>query len=82
MLSKIIDKGIVKLTQKEFDELPPLEGFELPNTDMYEPIFQFRYMDMYGKWAMVTVIHVKNEDEEIKGVNFLTARIEVGDNNG
>jgi hypothetical protein len=76
MLSKIVNKGIVNLTQKEFDELPPLVGTELPNTDMYEPIFQFRFMDMYGKWAMVNVIHVKNDEVET-GVNFLTARIEI-----
>jgi len=77
MLSKIVNKGAVILTQKEFDELPPLVGFELPNTDMYDPIFQFRFMDMYGKWNMVTVIHVKNDDEAETGVNFLTTRIEI-----
>jgi hypothetical protein len=77
MISKIVDKGTVILTQKEFEELPTLEMHELPNSDMYEAIFQFKFMDMYGKWALVNVVNVKNEDEAERGVNFLTARIEI-----
>ena len=77
MLHQFIDKGIVQLTQKEFDETPVMVASELPNTDMYERVFQFRFMDRGGSWNFVDVVHVKNDDEVEKGVNFLCTRIEI-----
>jgi hypothetical protein len=77
MIENYIGKGTVLLTKKEFEEVPSLIGYELPNTDMYERVFQFKFMDMYGNWNLVDVVHVKNDDEVEKGVNFLCSRIEI-----
>ena len=79
MIANYVGKGTTILTKKEFDELPAMIGYELPNIDMYEPVFQFKFMDMYGNWNLVTIVHVKNEDEVEKGVNFLCTRIELED---
>lgn len=78
MIQKFIMKGVVQLTKKEFDETPTMMTQELPNTDQYDPIFQFKFMDMTGSWIFVDVIHVKQGDELEKGVNFLCSRIEIG----
>lgn len=78
MMTKFIDnKGTVVLTQKEFDEIPAMIGHELPNTDMYETLFQFRFMGRSGEWNFVNVVHVKNDDEVEKGVNFLVSQIKI-----
>jgi len=82
MITKFVGKGHVKLTQKEFDEVPAMIGYELPNVDQYDPLFQFKFMDMYGNWSLVTVVHVKNDDEQEKGVNFLCNRIEIEGKDG
>ncbi len=77
MISNFIGKGSVKLTQKDFDEVPSMVGYKLPNVDQYDPIFQYKFMDMYGNWNLITIVHVKNDDEQEKGVNFLCNRIEI-----
>ncbi|MFW9871591.1 MAG: hypothetical protein ACFFG0_00650 [Candidatus Thorarchaeota archaeon] len=77
MITNFIGKGIVELTQKEFDETPAMVAHELPNTNAYQTIFQFKFMDMYGKWNLVDIVHVNNENETEKGVNFLCTRIEI-----
>lgn len=77
MISNFVEKGVVILTQKELDDTPSLIAHELPNIDMYEEIFHFKFMDMRGNWNLVNIVHVKNDDEVEKGVNFLCRRIEI-----
>jgi hypothetical protein len=77
MKSQFIGKGTTCITKKEFDEVPNLVSHELPNTDMYEAVLQFKFMDMFGNWQLVNVIHVKNDDEVERGVNFLCTKIEI-----
>lgn len=77
MIKNFVGKGTVILSQKELDEVPSMIAHELPNIDMYESTFQFKFMDMYGNWNLVNIVHVKNDDETEKGVNFLCNRIEV-----
>ena len=77
MIRNFIGKGTVKLTQKELDDLPAMVPHELSNTDMYKPVLQFKFMDMYGMWNIIDVIYVKNEDEIERGVNFFCYRVEL-----
>lgn len=77
MLHKFITQGIVKLKQEEFETVPIMVAHELPNTDMYERLFQFRFMDRGGNWNLVDVVHVNDDDEIEKGINFLCNRIEI-----
>lgn len=77
MIRNFIGKGSVKLTSEEFDEIPTMIAYELPNTNHYDPIFQFKFMDMYGNWSLVDIIHVKNEGDIEGGVVFLTSKIEI-----
>ncbi len=77
MLDKFVGKGVVKLTKKELEEVPSMVAYELPNIDMYETVFQFKFMDMYGNWQLVNIVNVKNNDEAEKGVNFLCSKIEI-----
>lgn len=77
MIRNFVGKGVVILTEKELDEVPSMIAHELPNIDMYEPVFQFKFMDMYGNWQLVNIVHVKNDDEAERGVNFLCSKIEI-----
>lgn len=77
MIRNFVGKGNVKLTSKDFDKIPAMVAYELPNTERYNPIFQFKFMDMYGSWSLVNVVHVKNENDIEGGVVFLTSKIEI-----
>ena len=75
MMTKFINKRIVELTQAECDEIPSMVASDLPNTDMYDPILQFKFMGRSGGWNFVNVIHVNGEDEVEKGLNFIVNQI-------
>ncbi|MHA1701444.1 MAG: hypothetical protein ACTSWK_04160 [Promethearchaeota archaeon] len=75
MIRNFVGKGIVELTEKEVEEIPSMIAHELPNIDMYKTAFQFKFMDIHGNWQLVNIVHVKNEDEVEKGVNFLCSQI-------
>ena len=77
LIRNFIGKGIVVLTQNELDEVPSMTAHELPNIDQYDPVFQFKFMDIYGNWNLVNIVHVKNDDEVECGVNFLCTKIEI-----
>jgi hypothetical protein len=82
MIQSAVGKGTTTLTKEEFDNLPNLVGYELPNIDMYPDVIQFKGMDMYGHWVLYTVVHVSGNDEAENGVNVLATRIEVEDEKG
>jgi len=79
MISQVIGKGLVQLTQKDLDKTLTLIPHELPNTDMYETICQFKTMGMDGAWLLFNVIQVDGQDELERGVNIFVNRIEVVD---
>ena len=53
MISQVIGKGLVQLIQKDLDETLTLVPHELPNTDMYETLCQFKMMGMNGEWLLL-----------------------------
>jgi hypothetical protein len=77
MISQVIGKGLVQLTQKDFDDTLTLVPHELPNTDMYESVCQFKLMGMDGNWLLFDIIRVDGEDEVERGINIFVNRIEV-----
>lgn len=77
MISQVIGKGMVQLTQKDLDDTLTLVPHELPNTDMYESICQFKMMGMNGEWLLFNVVQVDGEDETEKGINIFVNRIEI-----
>ena len=77
MITQVIGKGLVQLTQKDLDETPTLIPHELPNTDMYESVCQFKMMGMNGEWLLFNIVNVDGDDELEKGINIFVNRIEV-----
>ena len=77
MISQVIGKGVVQLTQKDLDDTLTLVPHELPNTDMYESICEFKMMGMNGEWLLFNVVAVDGEDEIERGINILVNRIEI-----
>ena len=76
MLDKMIGRGVVLLSKTDFHKIPTFVLHKLPNTDMYENVFQFKFKGMDGNWYLVDIVHVNKKDEVETGVNFLVARIE------
>lgn len=79
MISQVIGKGLVQLIQKDLDETLTLVPHELPNTDMYETLCQFKMMGMNGEWLLFNVIQVDGDDEVERGVNIFVNRVEIVD---
>jgi hypothetical protein len=77
MISQVIGKGVVQLTQKDLDDTLTLVPHELPNTDMYESVCEFKMMGMNGEWLLFNVVAVDGEDEIERGINILVNRIEI-----
>jgi hypothetical protein len=77
MISQVIGKGTVDLTAKDFDEIPSIVPHELPNTDMYETVCQFKIIGMQGDWILIDIVLVDGEDEAEKGVNVFAHRINI-----
>jgi hypothetical protein len=77
MISQVIGKGMVQLTQKDLNDTLTLVPHELPNADMYESICQFKMIGMNGEWLLFNVIQVDNEDEVEKGINIFVNRVEI-----
>jgi len=71
MITNMIGQGSIKISQEEFNKIPSMEITENSSQDLH--IFKYKFMDMYGKWNIVDIVH----DEETNAVKFLCRRVEI-----
>jgi hypothetical protein len=72
----IILKGKVILTQKEFDKIPNVKSEELPNTDMYPTVAQFK-IKVENEYMLIDIVNVDDNENGENGINIFITEIEM-----
>jgi hypothetical protein len=75
----VVEQGIVKLDKNDFNKILNISQCQLPNTDMYETVAQFKMKTVDGIWLLFDIIKVDGEDELQTGVNIFINQIELVD---